>query len=352
MKTILAVLCLMILSTGYAQTVVRCPQKDASLDTRWQWALRESKSQAHSGGYWIGYSFNRTAHENETVGTWYSDRVRRPTLAEVLSGTRIEPGYLHTDGPGRIVTKETAVLFRLAPGVANATGVQVSDLSLYVDLRNAPVFWLGLAPAEQSIVFLKSQYGHADPESRREVISAMGLHKKPELTSSFLQEIFLHEKNEETRGMAGYWLAAQNDPGALRFLKPLLEKENSEEVISQTLAGFEEIEGNSATKLLIDLSGEGHSIELRKQALILLAQQASKEAVDRLISVAYNDPDEEIEKQAVYALADMDQNDGILDLIKIAKTHHNPEIRKQAIYMLGDSGDPRARDALIQLVSK
>ena len=38
------------------------------------------------------------------------------------------------------------------------------------------------------------------------------------------------------------------------------------------------------------------------------------------------------------------------NLIKIAKTHPNIEVRKKAIFWLGQSDDPRALDAIIEIV--
>ncbi|NIN92191.1 hypothetical protein GTO36_04245, partial [bacterium] len=68
--------------------------------------------------------------------------------------------------------------------------------------------------------------------------------------------------------------------------------------------------------------------------------------------IAYKDGDTDIQKRAVYALEDLPRNEGVPYLIDIAKTHHKLTVRKAAIYCLGDSDDPRALQALIDIIKK
>lgn len=347
MKRLLSTLFILLASIAFAQTVMKHPDPTQPLDARWQWAAAQSQKLA--GNYWIAYSFDRTCRENETVGTWYGSGTRHPTIAEVLTGARQNLNMDHlTD---HMVTKETAVLIEYKKGNASPICVQASDVSLYSDLHGEPLIWLGNADANQSIAFLKEMYSRSNRvDDRREIVSAIGLHKQPAATP-FLKSVLTEGNNPELRGQAAYWLAAQNDPAILQYLEPILEKETSEEVIDEALAGLEDIDEDTAIKLLIDWSSEKHSMQLRKKAIFWLGQQSAELAVKRVKDAAYNDPDIEIEKQALYGIADMDDAKGIPELIEIARTHRNPEIRKAAIYMLGDSGDPRARAALIDIAS-
>src|SRR5436309_9199245 len=70
----------------FPQGVIRCPDANASLGVRWNWAKKETSSRG-ANGYWIGYSFMREMEKNSMVGSFYSDRRRnRPSLAEVIAG--------------------------------------------------------------------------------------------------------------------------------------------------------------------------------------------------------------------------------------------------------------------------
>ena len=71
-----------------------------------------------------------------------------------------------------------------------------------------------------------------------------------------------------------------------------------------------------------------------------------------LEDLAYEDDDTEVQKEAVYALEDLPDGQGIPYLIKIAKSHWKVVIRKRAIDCLGDSGDPRALQALIDILKE
>jgi HEAT repeat protein len=67
------------------------------------------------------------------------------------------------------------------------------------------------------------------------------------------------------------------------------------------------------------------------------------------MSVVEKDP--EIRDHAVFAIAEADNDLGLPALIQIAKTHKDISVRKKAIYWLGESEDPRAREALMEIIS-
>ncbi len=106
----------------------------------------------------------------------------------------------------------------------------------------------------------------------------------------------------------------------------------------------------SGTAQLINWAEKSPNQELRKQAIFWLGQKAIANIQDKIKDYAFNDKDTEIQKQAVVALAEMEGNSGVPQLIEIAKTHPNPEVRKHAIIFLGESGDPRARQAILEIL--
>jgi len=57
-----------------------------------------------------------------------------------------------------------------------------------------------------------------------------------------------------------------------------------------------------------------------------------------------------VRERSVYGREDINLPSAADALIDIAKTHRKLTIRKAAIYCLGDSDDPRALQALIQII--
>ena len=63
-----------------------------------------------------------------------------------------------------------------------------------------------------------------------------------------------------------------------------------------------------------------------------------------------NDPDDDVRAKAFMALSQAQDDTGLPVLIRIAKEYPDKEIRKRAINYLGRSKDPRAREALIEII--
>ena len=63
------------------------------------------------------------------------------------------------------------------------------------------------------------------------------------------------------------------------------------------------------------------------------------------------DADPEVRKHALMALVQAPRNIGVPALINIAKSHPDNTIRREAIFWLGQSKDPRAMEALVEIVS-
>jgi len=63
------------------------------------------------------------------------------------------------------------------------------------------------------------------------------------------------------------------------------------------------------------------------------------------------DPEREVREQAVFALSQLPRDQGIPRLVEIATNHPLSYIRGRALFWLGQSGDPRALDAIADVLS-
>jgi HEAT repeat protein len=90
----------------------------------------------------------------------------------------------------------------------------------------------------------------------------------------------------------------------------------------------------------------------RKDAVFWLGQKArSDEAFAFLGDRLRDDPDPQVREAALMALAHAPDSKGVPALIEIAKSHPDKATRKKAVFWLGQSKDPRARQAILDIVS-
>jgi len=100
------------------------------------------------------------------------------------------------------------------------------------------------------------------------------------------------------------------------------------------------------------IAQKNSDIDMRKKAIFWLGDDANDaKAIETLSNICFNDADGEIRKEEVFALSNAPDELGMAELIKIARTHPDYEIRKTAIFWLGESSDPRARDALFEIIN-
>ncbi|MFI5251216.1 MAG: HEAT repeat domain-containing protein [Bacteroidota bacterium] len=368
------VFCFMFYGTSlHTQTVIHYPKTDESLDQRWKWAIAEAGKRGLSQPYWIGYSFKKFMARNSFTGSFYSDERRnKPALCEILG---LQPCFKekpilnmghHETMSGNItrcdnsnnseqeIVKDIGVLFEVdhsKKGSELITDMKTSNLSLYVDLNDETVLWLGEADDSASIGFLQSEYDQHQPEEiQKKIISVVGLHPPTKIAITFLSRILKEGNRTEVRKDAAFWLGQLDSDEALDVLTETATNDESDEVMESAVFAISQMHSDKSTETLISLARTGKDEEMRKKAMFWLAQKASKKATATIEEIANDNDNEEIQKNAVFALTQLSDNEGVEPLIKIAKTHANPEVRKSAIFWLGQSEDKRALDALIEII--
>jgi hypothetical protein len=366
---------------GFAQQVIHIPESTKTLHDRWTWALGEAKTKGSGKDYWIGYSIDRLMGEKSYIGSFYSDRRRNtPTLGELLTGMKQDDriddrsthGFSSMDGnfsfddedkPERKVVKEVGILFHMMDTEENHIDeLKVSNLSLHVDfeddqpdhgIRPDLLLWLGSTGHAESVSFLESIF--ADSKSRevkKRLIMAIGIHDDSNNAISFLQKTLQGSEPSEVREEAAFWLGQTNSDNARKILFETAQNDQSRNVREKAIFALSQMKSEESTDALITIAKSHNDRETRKKAAFWLGQKASEKAVGALKELAYKDEDTEVQKSALFALTQIHGGDSVTELIKIARTHPNPKIRKQAIFWLGQSEDPKALDALIDIIRK
>ncbi|MBI4551492.1 MAG: HEAT repeat domain-containing protein [Candidatus Latescibacteria bacterium] len=376
---VLLILVLLTTSCLQAQPITIHPDAAAPLDQRWAWGMDQGTRQGGQSGYWIGYSIRRRMGEHETTGTWNSKWEDRTSLYELIYGT--PPPYAQRRESAGVseeeqvrqaarraldarehdkkdrressqkVWKDIAILFLFRQGSVEPEDVDLQTMSVYYDLRQRPLYWLGTASDAQSLDLLAREYEKVTTTRlKKDLIGAVGVHQSPDRVVPFLERVLTGREGDEVRKQAAFWLGQQDTPRALRILERAVREDRSVEVRKQAVFGISQLDLDEATDSLIDLARRADDREVQKQAIFWLAQRASTKAADTLRNIVYDKTDTEVKKQAVFALTQLPDHNGVPLLIEIARTHPNPDVRKQAIFWLGQSGDPRALNTLIDIV--
>lgn len=314
---------------------------------------------------------------------------------------------------GREVLKEIGFFFRYMPGRDDFAEIEMSTFSLSVDFENRAVLWLGRVSEVESIDWLKQLYRKkANTQTKEELIAVIGTHAPSAERQTFLTEILQSREEDDVRKQAAFFLGQNAERATIALLRETAERDRSEEVRKQAVFALtqtksteafaalatlvksansrevrkdalfwlgqthseqavstlkEVLQGNDfevqkhavfvvtqlaeaqSLSLLIELAEQHQRAEIRKEALFWLVQTHNKKAVPALQQAVQQD-EYQVQKHAVFALSQLPREEGTPLLIDIARTHANPKIRKDAMFWLGQSDDPRAAEALINIV--
>jgi hypothetical protein len=338
--------------------VTRYTGADSSLTGRWDWAKSEAGAKGAPKGCWVGYSIERTMGERSLIGSFYSDELRnKPSLRALLTGVEADDlsgfGGGHDGKSEKMVKKEVGILLHIADGRSTKIDdMKVSNLSLRVDLDGDPLLWLGAAGYEESVTFLDARSREASTtDARKQFVMAIGLHDESKKAVDFLRRTLLGSGDADLREDAAFWLGQTGNDEARAVLSDVAWKDASEEVREKCVFSLSQMESEAALDDLIAIAKGHKDVGTRKHSAFWIGQMASEKAVGALKDLAYNDAVTEVQQNAIFALTQIGGNGGSVDeLIKIARTHPNPKIRKDAIFWLGQSEDPKAVEALVEMV--
>ena len=376
MKKILIIAFVLItINSLAAQPVIQAPNSINQMTDSWKWAVRQSGEKNFDDGFWIGYSIERLMGLHSHIGRYCRSHENRPSLAEIIYGEEQARECLPTSAEEQIqkathnvlddwdddenekqVLKEVAFLFRFDSQQdaenAEIRDMTITNMSLYTNLEDLPLLWLGIQESDQSIDFLTSKYSKAKSEDvKEELIVAVALHGESKRITDFLKDIVQSDEDDELREDAVFWLSQQQSKQALDILKKTIEKDHSVDVREKAVFGLSQMDLKGAMDVLIDLAKNARHSDIREKAIFWLSQKAGKKALETLSGlIDENDESYTIKEKAIFALSQLDDNEGVPHLIRIANTHPDRRLRKKAIFWLGQTEDERAVQALIDIL--
>jgi len=148
-------------------------------------------------------------------------------------------------------------------------------------------------------------------------------------------------------------IAMHADPAAEQALEDLLAASQPDELRRRAVVGLAQRNNPQALNILVGVAHNDKSPHVRGQALFWLAQRVGQKVAESAINDAIaNDPETEVKKKAVFALTQMPSGEGVPLLIQVARANRNPEVRKQAMFWLGQSKDERALAFIEEVLAK
>ncbi len=359
----------------FSQTVIKYPNPADNLDQRWGWALKEAKNSNIKDGFWIGYSIQRLMGENSYMGTLHSPpRSDEIPLDEIIYGKKekfqeqkISDEQSIKDAAERVlkklesgkhpeekVLKDVAILFQFNKKASpeSIEKVKISNLSLYVDLDEPPLIWLGSAEHAQSIPLLERIYKTVHSSNIKEkLVTAVGIHEPVDLTMSFLEKVLNSDDPDDVRENAAFWMGQQDTERALKILLKIAQTDRSKDVREKAVFGISQIKIAGATDALINLAENADDEEIREKAIFWLGQREGEKALKLLVKIAKSDPSSDVQEKAVFAISQMTSDEATDELIALAYHTDKKNVRKKAIFWLGQKASKKAVAALEDVVN-
>lgn len=345
--------------------VIRHPEPGEPLESRWQWAALEAERRAASN-YWVAYAFERMLRADqihvEDSGSWSTDEFDDLPLGALIYGPSYErPADAIAAGPPNqpqkasgLVRQPVVVLFHMVQmraGEPRVGRVSVRTASAGMNLRGAPLYWLGAAADAESFDWLRGRIQDLqDRRLRGTVIEAMAMHADAQRVVPFLEEVVTSDRPSDVREEAVEGLAWHPTDRSIALLRATALDGRSGSIREEATETLGELRTPAAAAALDELLRTARSDEVRAEAVEALAQQQQPEVLETLTRVALDDPDRDIQEEAIEAIASFPSAAAVPVLDRIARTHPRTDMQSEAVEALGDVDPAAAADVLEQLL--
>ena len=215
------------------------------------------------------------------------------------------------------------------------------------EIRKNAIFWLSQTGGPDVLDFFRELLNQTDDEEVQEGLVFAFAHVGDE-GRPVLMDLARGHRSPKVRKNAIFWLSQRSDAAVIDFFAELIDSSDDPEVQESLIFAFSQ-QGRRGVPHLITAARTHRNPEVRKDALFWLSQIGGDAVVSFFAELVDQSDDEEVQKSLVFAFSQMGEV-GVPYLIDIAKTHKSPAMRKDAIFWLGQTNDPRARDALLDIV--
>ena len=222
------------------------------------------------------------------------------------------------------------------------------------EVRDQAVFWMANVPTEEAVsMLIDLARNGSDMDLRKRAVYALSRSKSTRATATLRDVAADANSASELRIDALQWYmssAGKTADDAMSFLRDVYGKADDQRIRERVLQLIANRKTDEAREFLTNVAqNTRENIDTRRQALSSL-QNAGATAAQVAAIYDRGSNDIEIRKQAIGVLAGLKDNSGIDKLLDVARNEKNLELRKQAVSYLSRTKDPRAVALLQEII--
>jgi HEAT repeat protein len=220
------------------------------------------------------------------------------------------------------------------------------------EVRGQSVFWLSQVGTDKAVAALDSILRVSkDPDIQDKAVFALSQQGSRRAQAALHAYAQRPDINESIREKAIFWIGQSGSTEDEAFLRSLYPKLQSEELRKKLLFSIAQTGSKESLAWLLDLARKrSEPLEIRKQALFWAGQQGATGA--DLAGLYDSFAERELRDHLIFVMSQDGDRAAADKLLEIARKDPDPELRKKALFWLGQIDDPRAAEALEEIISQ
>jgi HEAT repeat protein len=220
------------------------------------------------------------------------------------------------------------------------------------DVRQQAVFWLSQVGTEKALTALDSILRTStDEELLDKAVFAVSQIRSDRAAQILRDYAGRDNAPEDVREKAVFWLGQQHSTSSAEFLRTLYARVTVEDLKEKIIFSLSQMHSDENTRWLMDLAlNDKESIDLRKKALFWAGQTGAD--IGDLVQLYDRTSDHDMREQLIFVYSQRHETQALDKMIDIARHETDRELRKKAIFWLGQSRDPRAAQALLEIINQ
>lgn len=243
-------------------------------------------------------------------------------------------------------------LFMVAQQAADSTATELLLHTARSDpdpeVRRQAVFWLSEVDSPRAVDALREVLASpADSALHERAAFALAQHEGPEAAAAIRSLARDRTASPELRARAIFWLGREE--GNDGYLRDLFDEVSEPTLREKILFSVAEADAEGNRSWFIDVARDAANPKsIRKKALFWAGRAEGPLAP--LVDLYDGLQGRDLKEQLLFAVVQSEAEGATEWLIEVARTEDDPELRKRAIFWLGQSEDPRAADALAEII--
>ncbi|HSH46250.1 MAG TPA: HEAT repeat domain-containing protein, partial [Longimicrobiales bacterium] len=242
--------------------------------------------------------------------------------------------------------------------IADKGGAEAVDLLLEAarndpdrEVRRQAVFWLSEADDPRAVEALVDMVARSDDEALRErAVFALGQSDSPRARAALRRVAGDTDAPVDLRRRAVFWIGENGGADDVRFIQGLFPTGDAA-LDERILFAVGEAGGAGSGDWLLRVAADADvDPTLRKRAVFWAAEAGAP--ADALGALYESTRAPDMKERILFALSESPEDAAMDHLIRIAREEQDHDLRRRAIFWLGNSSDPRAADALMDLLAR